>query len=213
MNSYLEYRLEADILSIGERTKKGTFKPCVKTIPFPTITGALRDKFGLPNILAVGKFTQDYLNKLDEFRDVHTYSPRYIYEGVSKIPLKIEFLTNVKGLVYILLQDDKALEWCKQNPEFDICMGAFKSKGFGECHLSYAKTIEKPEIKTGFLQSRIPENYLSHFCIEEVHKPIYGYLFEPENVVTGKYVISIFEGSLVTGCSFLIEEVEENARA
>lgn len=86
-----------------------------------------------------------------------------------------------------------------------IRMGAFKSKGFGNCKLRYVRTVEKPVIKAGRLQTRIPVKHLSLFGISEI-KPVYGYLFEPETPVSGKYVKSLYEGSLVKGYDFLIEE-------
>ncbi len=210
-NRYIEYELTSELLCIGERTKKGTFRPCVKTIPFSTITGALREKFSRSDIYAVGKFASEYLENIDEFRNIHVYSPRYIIEDVARLPLKIEFLTDVKAHIYLFLSDkeDEAFYQHAQNKNFDIVMGAFKTKGFGNCHLEFLRIIEDPKIVSGKLQTRIPdpEIYPNYFGIREVKKPVYGYLFEPTNKVTGKYIKSIFEGSWVEGYDFLIEEV------
>mgnify|MGYP001590106511 FL=1 len=213
-NKYIEYELTSDILCIGERVKKGTFKPCVKTIPFSSITGSLRDAFNMPNLYALGKFDPDYLDNNDQFRQIHVYSPRYVFEDVAKVPLKIEFLTEVKARVYIYLtgQEPESFIAEKENRKFDITMGAFKSKGFGRCHLSFVRIIEKPEIKTGRLLSRIPENYMSYFGVKRVIKPVYGYLFEPTSKVSGKYIRALFEGSLIEGNDFLFKE-EINERA
>jgi len=205
---YLEYELTSDILCLGERVKKGIFKPCIRTIPFSSITGALRETFNNQNIFAVGKLDEIYLKEIDKFRQIHVYSPRYRCEDVAKVPLQIEYLTNVQGRVYISLQHEdiegfrKEVEKCNE-----ISLGAFKSKGFGRCRLSYVQTINSPAIKTGILQSRIPEKHLPVFGISEVKKPIYGYLFEPDSPISGKYIKSLFEGSLVKGYDFLIKEV------
>jgi len=211
-NRYIEYELTSELLCIGERTKKGTFRPCVKTIPFSTITGALREKFSRSDIYAVGKFASEYLENIDEFRNIHVYSPRYIIEDVTRLPLKIEFLTGVKAHIYLFLREEEVEKFCQQdkNKSFDIVMGAFKTKGFGICHLEFLRIIEDSKIVNGGLQTRIPdpEIYPNYFGIKEVKKPIYGYLFEPTNNVTGKYIKSIFEGSLVEGYDFLVEEVQ-----
>ena len=39
---FLEYKLRSDMLCLGERTKKGTFKPTITTIPYSQITGAIK---------------------------------------------------------------------------------------------------------------------------------------------------------------------------
>lgn len=206
--NYIEYELTADILCIGERVKKGTFKPCIKTIPFSSITGALKDRLNITEIYAVGKLEPDYLANIDQFRQIHIYSPRYVFEDVAKVPLKIEFLTDVRAKVYVLLEDGEAEKFVmdKNNRDFDITMGAFKSKGFGRCRLRFSRLLENPVVKTGKLLSRIPEKCAAHFGIRDVKKPVYGYLFEPVTKITGKYVRSLFEGSIVEGNDFVIEE-------
>lgn len=213
-NKYIEYELTSEMLCIGERVKKGTFKPCVKTIPFSTITGSLRDAFNIFGLYALGRLDTDYLESIEQFRQVHIYSPRYVFEDVAKVPLQIEFLTEVKARVYIYLtgQEPESFISKEENKKFDITMGAFKSKGFGRCHLSFVRIIENPEIKTGRLLSRIPENYMSYFGIRRVIKPVYGYLFEPTSKVSGKYIRALFEGSLIEGNDFLFKE-EINERS
>lgn len=208
-NEFLEYELTSDILCIGERTKKGTFKPCIRTIPFSTITGALREKFNNQNIYAVGKLDAEYLKNIEAFKQIHVYSSHYKFEDVAKVPLNIEFLTDVEAKIYVFLKNESASSFSKANEEFNITVGAFKSKGFGRCKLRFNKIIENPVRKSGRLQTRIPENQFRMFGITEVSKPVYGYLFEPVDKVSGKYVRAIFEGSLVKGYEFLIEEDKE----
>lgn len=212
---YIECELTADVLCIGERVKKGIFKPCIRTIPFSSITGALRERFNKHNIFAVGKLEDSYLKDIDNHIHIHVYSPRYRYEDVAKVPLQIEYMTDVSATVYVNINNEDIQDFCK---ELEICneiwLGAFKSKGFGRCQLRYVKTINSPAIKTGRLQSRIPEKHLPVFGIEEVIKPIYGYLFEylfePGKPTSERYVKSLFEGSLVKGYDFLIEEVNND---
>lgn len=210
MLKYIEYELTSEVLCVGERVKKGIYKPCIKTIPFSTITGALRDTFNFPGIYALGKLDGDYLKNIDQFRQIHIYSPRYVFEDVAKVPLEIEFITDVKAKVYVFLEDGipKRFIEKKENRDFDITMGAFKSKGFGRCHLRFVSMIENPEIKIGRLQTRIPEtdNCKRYFGIKSVIKYVYGYLFEPTTKISGKYVKALFEGSVIEGCNFLLEE-------
>jgi hypothetical protein len=195
------------MLCIAERTKKGTLKPCIKTIPFSTITGALKNKFNRPDIYAVGKLNANYLENIEDFRAIHIYSPRHLFQDVAKVPLRIEFLTGVNAHVYVFLKEGGEERFIDEtNKDFDIFLGAFKSKGFGKCHLKFARLIADYEIKLGELQTRIPEIYLDYFEVSDVIKPIYGYLFEPLDKVSGKYVRAIFEGSKVKAPRFLVKE-------
>lgn len=203
---YVEYDLFSSVMCIGERVKKGTFKPCVRTIPFSTVTGSLRDILGISDVIAAGKLDPNYLRHIDRFRHMHVYSPRYVFEDVAKVPLRIEFLSEVRGKVYVLLNSETIRLHAEKYKEFDITMGAFKSKGFGRCHLRFVRAVENPRRVTGKLQTRIPENHLADFGITEVTKPIYGYLFEPEGIISGKYVRSLFDGSIVNGYEFLCQE-------
>jgi hypothetical protein len=47
---------------------------------------------------------------------------------------------------------------------------------------------------------------LKEFGIREVLRPIYGYLFEPEGIAGGKYVLALFEGSVVQGPRCLLRK-------
>jgi hypothetical protein len=185
---------------MGERTKGGLFRPCAATIRYSQISGALRKKFGTDEIHAAGYLEEgNGWNKLDYL----IYAPKDKTRAVSKIPLRIEFLTNVHGKVYVLENKVTA-----NLPEkFDIFMGALVSKGFGLCKLSKRRIIEDKPVKLGALRTRIPLNRLDIFAIEErnIRKPKYGYLFEPTSPTSGVYVLSLFEGSEVVAPEFLIE--------
>lgn len=204
---FIEFDLSSDALCMGERTKGGLFRPCIKTIRYSQISGALRQKFGVERfgaqkekIHAAGYLVEDNgYNKVDYL----IYSPRDKATAINKVPLQIEFLTNVHGKVYVLENDFTA----DLPQEFEIYMGALVSKGFGLCKLNKRRDgIEDKPIMPGTLRTRIPLNRLDIFGIkqENIRKPVYGYLFEPTSPTSGVYVLSLFEGSEVVAPEFLI---------
>ncbi|MBC7265284.1 MAG: hypothetical protein H5T64_13155 [Chloroflexi bacterium] len=195
---FLEYELTADTLCLGERVKAGLFRPCdTRTIRYSAITGALRSYLGRDDLHAAGYFVQDgEHNQVDYF----TYSPRDRVLGSSKIPLTVQFLRNVLGKIYIPDHADLP-------EEFDLSLGALKSRGFGQCHLRYLTSLDSEEHRAfGRLNTRIPLDRVDVFAIKEVKVPVYGYLFRPTSRTDGVYVLSLFEGSVVVGPRFLLEE-------
>jgi len=232
--NFIEYTLTSGMLCMGERIKKGQFRPTVTTIPYSQITGALKAVFGNKDIHAVGYFPFD---NEQEFRGKHTqiltYSPRDRAVNTSIIPLYIEYLADVEGKVFIAETEDITDE-LESNESISIYMGAFKSKGFGRCTLSDRKKIneEDLDIHEGILNTRIPiakeakdmmeidgktnkrlidegeptEFLRKTFCIEEVIKARYGYLFKPTSKTSGCYVLSLFEGSVIQGPGFLLRD-------
>jgi hypothetical protein len=201
---FIEFDLYSDALCMGERVKGGLFRPCAKTIRYSQISGALRRKFGQNEIHAAGYLVEENgYNKVDYF----IYSPRDRARAISKVPLQIEFLTNVQGKVYVLENEFTA----KNLPDkFGILMGALISKGFGLCTLIKRKFAEDRPLALGTLRTRIPINKLDIFGIEEsnIKRPVYGYLFEPTSLTSGMYVLSLFEGSEVVSPRFLILEAK-----
>lgn len=206
---FIEFDLCSDALCMGERIKGGFFRPCAKAIQgnlvggsirYSQISGALRKKFGRPEIHAVGFLVEgDGWNKIEHL----IYSPRDKARAISKVPLQVEFITNVHGKVYILENDFTA----SLPQRFEIYMGAFVSKGFGLCRLHRRRDgIEDRPLQDGILRTRIPLNRLNIFGIkpENIRKPVYGYLFEPTSPTTGVYILSLFEGSEVKAPEFLI---------
>lgn len=190
----LEFRLTSEALCLGERIKKGTFRPTVTTIPYSQITGALRTFFGGRNIHAVGCidiFSKEYL----------TYSPKNYVTGFSKLPITVELLVDVKGRVYVLKNEDS-----NNFPDaIQIFMGALRTRGLGCCHLTKIQEIEidlsnresrKKHLDVGLLNTRIPLEHLDKFAIQS-RKPVYGYLFKPTSMTSGMYVLSLFEESEV----------------
>ena len=196
---FIKYTLTSDMLCMGERIKKGTFRQTIRTIPYSQITGALKAVFGDKEIHAVGHLIEDKRhNKVDYL----TYSPRDRGLETSKLPLTVEFLTDVFGTAYVLKSEDTE----NFPEEFEIRMGAMKSRGFGLCTLKRLNGINKFTTKKGVLNTRIPEEHLDKFGIRKVIKPVYGYLFKPTSRTTGIYVRSLFEGSEIAGPEFLLEE-------
>lgn len=205
--SLLEYEISADILLIGERIKKGTFRPVLpeiagngyRPLPYSTATGALREylslRFDAP-VHAAGYLTGGQVETL-------VISPRDNVTGVSKLPITIQYLTGVKGKLFILINEHTV----KLETEFDMVMGGMRYKGMGLCRL---KRIPAPPVnkKEGILLTRIPVEALTYFGIE-LSTDKYtdynrGYLFKPTSETGGVYVKSLFEGSEVEGPGFLL---------
>ena len=202
MPKFWEYKLTADILCIGERFKKGLVRPCVKTIPYSTITGALRQEvLGVPSWDDKGHAC----GCLDKYKEIMLVGgPRDTITGVSKLPLTTQALVEVKGRVYIVFD-----EVTKDLPfRLDFSMGALKSKGFGRVSLirETNEPIESREPCIGHLNTRIPEDLLGVFGITQVKKPVYGYLFKPTSDNGGVWVRALFDGSIVEGSSHIIKK-------
>lgn len=198
---FLEYRLEADALYLGERPKGEIFKPCIRTIPFSQITGALNRCFERRDFKAAGYLVEDSDRNVLQYL---IYSPRDRVANLSKIPLQVEFLSNVLGRVLILANDAG-----RHLPKrFSLPLGGMRSRGFGACHLTFEgeHSVQKPV--PGSLLTRIPMSETATFAIRidtNIFSPQYGYLFRPEpGTYTGVYVKSLFEGSLVIGPPFLL---------
>jgi len=162
---FIEYELKSKMLCMGERIKKGQFRPTVTTIPYSQITGALQACYGNGNygdkakdIHAFGYFP---FRTKQEFRRDHirtlTYSPRDRAINTSILPLYIEYLVNVKGRVLIKETDD-IKDVLESDDPISIYMGAFKSKGFGRCELEMKGTIDVTDSTCGQdeLNTRIP---------------------------------------------------------
>ncbi len=234
---FIECTLTSEMLCMGERIKKGQFRPTVTTIPYSQITGALKAIFGDKDIHAVGHFP---FKSEQAFRREHvqilTYSPRDRALDTSILPLYIEYLVDVEGKVYIVETED-AKDIFKSDKPISIYMGAFKTKGFGRCELKKVKNIGDNDLKVGegMLNTRIPiakveelkakgDNFHKDlidndattdflrdiFGIERVKKARYGYLFEPTSATSGVYVLSLFEDSIIEGPGFLLKGDDGN---
>lgn len=196
---FMEFKITSEALYLGERPKGNIFKPCIKTIPFSQISGALNRKLGLNSLKAVG-----YLTGNSEFNQLNylIYSPRDRNSGISKVPLQVEFLTNMLGKVFVLKDEDSRIL-----PDyFEVTLGGLRSKGFGRCLLSKEKELNGTDVVSGMLNVRIPIEESDSFNIRRILRPIYGYLFKPlPNTFTGSYILSLFEGSEVVAPKFLLK--------
>jgi hypothetical protein len=201
--SFLEYHLKSEAMCLGERLKKGTYRPTAMTIPYSQITGALKALFGRQDIHATGCIQHAQKTYL-------TFSPKDNAIGSSKLPITTEVLTNVDGRVFIVKNEDAA----DLPSSFQLLIGALKTKGLGIAQLSKIREFElmdkRAYLKHGLLNTRIPLEHLAKFAIEfdeERMKPVYGYLFKPTSMITGYYVLSLFEGSEVYGAKEFLNEV------
>lgn len=215
---FLKFRLYAQALHIGERIKGGTFRPCIETIPSSTLEGAFRHQFGIHDIKAIGFLSKDSYKK-----DVFTYAPFDKTLKTAKLPITAEFLIpnkerdipKITGSIYILDENDKTKRLSEQEV-LHISLGAFKSRGFGECTLKFMEKLESGEPKIGYLRGRLRETDVNAFGITRVIKRCSGYLFEPtiDNTrqafpITGTYKPALFEGSIVKGPKFLLDDKKE----
>ena len=204
---FLVYELTAKALHLGERAKGNVFKPCLRTIPFSAISGALNHYFGAwrgkteepSGIKAVG-----YLDGAAGHNRIElmTYAPRDRVSSVSKIPLQVEFLADVRATV-LVVANDAAESLAKR---FQIALGGMRSHGFGRAELQFRERRAAGSPRLGSLRVRLPEGEAKSFGIVKVERAVYGYLFKPTpGTHTGAYVLSLFEGSRVVGPDFLLE--------
>jgi len=197
--NFIEYKFTSDFLYLGERPKRTTFKPCIKTIPFSQISGALNACFGPADYKAVGYLVGDSdCNQVNYM----TYSPRDRSRNLSKVPLEVEFLSNVLGKVFILNNPDLTRHLADK---IQISLGGLRSRGFGKCLLEKQRVITSYRVDKGILNVRIPLEETKTFDVKNIIKPVYGYLFKPTDPYTGHYVLSLFEGSEVAAPDFLIQ--------
>lgn len=234
----LKFGFSSELLILGERFKKGQYRPVITTIPYSQITGALQAKFGngkytegASQIHACGHFI---FKDESDFRENHiktlTYSPRNRSIETSIIPIYTEYLYNVEGEVY-LKENEDVKEILSQKGEISFWMGGLKSKGFGKCILNYKGIDLYVESREGELNTRLPLFKLDNadfqageedrdklveegkptrflhdvFGIKRVKTANFGYLFEPTSETDGKYVLSLFEGSIVEAPGFLLK--------
>ncbi len=185
-------------LCLGERVKKGTYRGTIETcIPYSQISGALWARFNAP-FDAVGIFISrpcvvDYAFALQDAA-----------RGVAKLTLQVSALTQVRARVYIAGNDTAST----LREEFELTMGALRSKGFGKCWLEKKRAAHTSELemKIGELRTRIPERALDRFGVYPIRE-LWGYLFEPDAMrLGGRYTRALLEKSLVRAPRFLVKE-------
>lgn len=199
----LIYELTAASLHLGERAKGNIFKTCLRTIPFTAISGALNRHFlnhkDSLQIKAVGFLDEAVgCNRVE----LASYSPRDRISGISKIPLEIEFLANVRATILVVA--DKAAETLSGT--FQVNLGGMRSHGFGRSELKLRERRQAGNPRLGLLRVRLPEEMTATFGILKVERPVYGYLFKPDaSGHSGVYVRSLFEGSRVVAPELLLQ--------
>jgi hypothetical protein len=236
--NFLKFNFNSDLLILGERFKKGQYRPVITTIPYSQITGALQAKFGNSKnagksrqIHACGHFLfKDETEFIENHINTLAYSPRNRSIETSIIPIYTEYLYNVEGEVYLKENEDvKGI--LSQKGEISFWMGGLKSKGFGKCKLNFKGIDPCADSREGELNTRLPLLKLDDsdfeagkddieklaeegkptrflhdvFGIKKVKTADFGYLFEPTSETDGKYVLSLFEGSIVEAPGFLLK--------
>jgi len=134
VDEYFVFTFKCERMILGERIKKGTFRPCIsdyilkneeKIVPLPssTIEMALKHYLGFDKkIIAVGYLTEYK-------REIFEFSPSDIVIGTAKLPLSAEFFSQVGGIFFVKktehIQSEKVL--CEVKI---LRLGGMKSKGF-----------------------------------------------------------------------------------
>lgn len=203
--TYAKYHLKADLLCLGERMRGNTYRACLDVFTNTALAGAFKARFPHPDrtIYAAGYF-------LKRTKETLVYSPRDRYCGSSKVPLQIEYFSDVEAEIYVL-QNDWTIKW---EEEFDLYLGAMKSKGFGWCRLKKTDEVARQEPKEGCLNCRILDNEktLKFLGVDEVIDSVYGYLFVPDHGKKGHYERALFEGSKIKAQPFLVKSHSENSQ-
>jgi hypothetical protein len=188
-------------LIIGERFKRGIYRPCVETIPSSTVAGFFRENFGIPDTTGAGRI------------DSSSYERKWVVAGTLdealhgvKLPIETEYLAQRNGgiRVTLYLGWQKSLESLKHTKDCPVVMGAWRNKGFGRGFVSFKELIE-PTIRLTVLRTRLTQTAAQALSVRRVLAPVYGYLFEATGPITGRWVPSLFEGSVVEGPDFLGE--------
>lgn len=209
---FLKLRLTATAIAIGERVKRGTFRPCVETIPTSTMIGCLAEHFGLSEVAAIGFFdSKTYRKKL------FTYAPFDTALGTAKLPLTLEYIApaeghrEIIGEVYIVATEETRKIFTDR-AQYTVAIGALRSKGFGLCQLKFEEEVQ-PVYKIGYLRGHLRESDASAFGINprpireggDIISPRYGYLFRPDGYrIGGKYERALLAETILRGPDFLI---------
>lgn len=220
-NGFFKLIFKSNLLYIGERIKKGTFKPSISPIaikykqkhreegilplPYSTVTGSIQALLGDDkNVHAIGKITRYKKGYM-------AVAPYDSALNTAKLPITIEYLADVQGEFYIKKTDDfNSLDLIGK----DFHLGGLKSKGFGNCEILSRHMFEPKRTNgKGRFLSRIyyEDDVLRHFGIdkENIIKPYFGYLFKKTSIFDGYYQKSIFENTIVrNGYDFLMEVIK-----
>lgn len=208
--AFIRLHLTTHVVVVGERVKKGTFRPCVETLPTSTLMGCLREHFGLEETVAIGFFQQASYRK-----EIFTYAPSDARLKTSKLPLTLEHLVpalgrrQIEGDVYVANTLEAKAVFTPVGGPWSVTFGAMRSKGFGQCSLEYVEEVT-PSRRTGYLRGHLRETDAQAFGIDlpqDLIRPRYGFLFRPDSyLIGGRYERALFAGTILTGPNFLIGE-------
>lgn len=207
---FIRLRLTTSAVVIGERVKKGTFRPCVETLPSSTLMGCFREHLGLRETVAIGFFQPEGYRKV-----TFTYAPFDTCLRTAKLPLTLEHLVpatgrrEIEGVVYVAATSEARTVFTPGQGPWSVTLGAMRSKGFGQCSLEYLEEVT-PTWRTGYLRGHLRETDAPAFGIDlaqDVVRPRYGYLFRPDSHrIGGRYERALFIGTILSGPDFLIGE-------
>ncbi len=207
--TFLHLRLTTRGIAIGERVKKGTFRPCVDNLPSSTLIGCFREHFGLRQTVALGIFRPGSYRK-----ETLTYAPFDACLRTAKLPLTLEYLVpagqgEIQADVYVVSTAEARRVFTTSPGYWVISLGAMRSKGLGESSLKYIEELN-PARRTGVLRAHLRESDARVVGIDleqDLIRPQYGYLFRPDSYgIGGQYERALFTGTIVTGPDFLIGE-------
>jgi len=203
MPEFLKFRLEAETLAVCERVKKANYRPCLTTLPSSSLEGMLREGLGIKNGVGIG-----YLRDGTYRRAYFVYSPRERCIESAKFPISMEYLEPngseyIIGDLYVLATD--STQGLTKLARQRVLLGGLRYKGFGVSRLTFAEAVH-PEVKTGVLKGRIREDEIESFGITRVLRRVPGHLFRPTSSTGGYWASALFEGSIVTGYTFLFSE-------
>lgn len=204
---FLKLRLTTQAIAIGERVKKGTFRPCVETLPTSTLMGCFQEHFGLFGFVAIGFFKKNSYQK-----KLYTYAPFDSATGTAKLPIVLEYLAprennlEINGEIFVTATDETRRIF-ENNGNYLVSIGALRSKGFGQCQLCLEEEVQ-PRLKVGYLRGNLREKDAPVFGIDlqkALISPNYGYLFRPDlHRISGQYERALFAGTILEGPDFLI---------
>jgi hypothetical protein len=208
--TFIRLHLTTHAVLVGERVKKGTFRPCVENLPSSTLMGCFREHFGLEETVAIGFFQREGYRK-----EIFTYAPFDARLRTSKLPLTLEYLVpavgrrEIQGEVYVANTLEAKTIFTPVGGPWTVTLGAMRSKGFGQCLLEYIEEVT-PLRRTGYLRGHLRETDAPAFGIDipqDLIRPHYGFLFRPDSYsIGGRYERALFAETILTGPNFLIGE-------
>jgi len=169
--------------------------------------GCLQEHFGLDDVVSIGFFDPKTYRK-----EIFTYAPFDTALETAKLPLTLEYLASkdrnrlIRADVYVLATEETRRIFTDGSTHV-VWIGAFRSKGFGECRLKFEAEVQ-PQRKLGYLRGHLRETDAPAFGIDlqrDLIRPCYGYLFRPDAYrIGGSYERALFVGTILEGPDFLI---------